>query len=450
MGDVPADRQAAYHAAMADVVAHYADRYGVEAPEFGVYMGADLEAVRAAWGELGGSSPETFRSAGRVTTLQGTRVMFIYGNYVREGAVNALLLAHEYFHVIQFEWSGGGYRGTPIWMVEGGAIYESFVHVELYDRYQELAVVRSANHSGTLRDLEGIANWADQRRSVYGLGALATEWLIDKTGMSTYADYWRALPEHSTWEDAFASTFGITADDFHEAFEQHRAALLSDGAIGRIAGVVTGPGGTAVEGVRVRVGGEGVGEPWFVETPRDGTFELYLQEGTHAVEIHVNEGGAWRHIGWYGGDDGFTADVGQRIALELDAGDIIDIRVRLPADHDDLPEARIPSVRGTVLGPDGEPATGIGLWLWGSSTDDSRFGGSSADGTFDLDHQDGTFTLQIYAWEGEGWRHIGWYGGATGFTTDRAEATVIEVAGADVTGLEIRLSADPANLPTIE
>ena len=81
VGDVPPDRQAAYRAAMADVVAYYADRYGVETPEFGVYMGADLEAVRAAWGELGGSSPETFRSAGRVTTLQGTRVMFIYGNY---------------------------------------------------------------------------------------------------------------------------------------------------------------------------------------------------------------------------------------------------------------------------------------------------------------------------------------------------------------------------------
>ncbi len=434
---------------MDNVVAYYAERYGVEAPEFGVYMGADLEAVRSAYGELGGSSPETFSSAGRVTTLQGTRVMFIYGPYVREGAVNSLLLAHEYFHVIQLEWSGGGYRGTPVWMVEGGAIYESFVHVGSYDRYQDLAVVRSANYSGTLRELEGIANWAAQRRSVYGLGALATEWLIDQTGMSTYADYWRGLSEHTTWEDAFASTFGITVDGFHVAFEEHRAALLSASTVGRIAGVVSGPEGSGVEGIRVRVGGEGVGEPWFVETPRDGTFELYLQGGTHKIEIHVNEGGSWRHVGWYG-EGGFVTDFGRVTTIEVNRTDTSGIEIRLPADPEDLPEVRIPRVGGTILGPGGEPVAGIGLWLWGDSTGNSKFGGSAADGTFDLEHQDGTFTLQIYALEGGAWRLVGWYGGPSGFTTDNAEATTIEVDGASVTGIEIRLPADPADLPTIE
>ena len=433
---------------MDDVVAYYAERYGVEAPEFGVYMGADLEAVRAAWGELGGSSPETFRSAGRVTTLRGTRVMFIYGDYVREGSVNSLLIAHEYFHVIQFEWSDSDYRGTPVWMVEGGAVYESFVHVGLYDRYQELAVVRSANYSGTLRDLEGVANWADQRRSVYGLGALATEWLIDQSGTSTYADYWRALSEHTTWEDAFASTFGITVDDFHEAFEEHRAALLSDSTVGRIAGVVSGPEGTAVEGIGVRVGGEGIGEPWLVETPRDGTFELYLQEGTHRIETHVKEGGSWRHVGWYG-EGGFATDRGDATVIELDGADVTGIEIRLPAAAADLPEVRIPRVQGTVLGPNGEPPEGIRVWVWGSSTEDSKFSRISANGTFDIDHQNGTFTIRVYILRDGVIHQIGWYGGEDGFTTDREQATVIEVDGADVTGIEIHLPVDFVDLPTI-
>ena len=198
----------------------------------------------------------------------------------------------------------------------------------------------------------------------------------------------------------------------------------------------------------MRVGGEGVGEPWFVETPSAGTFELYLQGGTHRIEIHVKEGGSWRHVGWYG-EGGFVTDPGRVTMIEVNGTDTSGIEIRLPAAPADIPTVVIPHVQGTVLGPDGEPATGIGLWLWGESTENSKFGGSSSDGTFDLDHQNGTFTLRVYTWKDEVWHQVGWYGGPTGFTTDRTQAAEIEVDGADVTGIEIRLPADFADLPTI-
>ena len=92
----------------------------------------------------------------------------------------------------------------------------------------------------------------------------------------------------------------------------------------------------------------------------------------------------------------------------------------------------------------------IGLWLWDASTDNSRFEGNSADGTFDLDHKNGTYGLRVYVWRDDSWHHVGWYGGEDGFTTDRAQATPIEIDSADVTGIEIRLPANPADLPTIE
>ena len=110
----------------------------------------------------------------------------------------------------------------------------------------------------------------------------------------------------------------------------------------------------------------------------------------------------------------------------------------------------LPKVRGTVLGPDGPPAERIGLWLWGGSNDSSKFGGISADGTFDLAHQSGTYVIRVYVWRDAAWDHIGWYGDDTGFTTDREQATEIEVDDATVTGIEIRLPADPADLPTVE
>ena len=61
----------------------------------------------------------------------------------------------------------------------------------------------------------------------------------------------------------------------------------------------------------------------------------------------------------------------------------------------------------------------------------------------------GTYTIRVFAWDGQAWRHIGWYED-DGFTTIDYRATKIELDGADVTGIEIRLRLDPADMPTIE
>ena len=65
--------------------------------------------------------------------------------------------------------------------------------------------------------------------------------------------------------------------------------------------------------------------------------------------------------------------------------------------------------------------------------------------------QDGRYLLEIlyhFGFCGEQRRLIGWYGSG-GFTTDRDEAQVIEVQGASVDGIEVRLPADPEELPRL-
>ncbi len=110
----------------------------------------------------------------------------------------------------------------------------------------------------------------------------------------------------------------------------------------------------------------------------------------------------------------------------------------------ELPAGR---VEGVVLGPDGEALRGIGLTLLGTSV---WIAEASAGGAFGLHVFNGMYTIRLSAVGDIPPRHVGWYGGASGFTTDRAEATAIEIADADVTGIEIHLPADPADLPTIE
>ena len=105
------------------------------------------------------------------------------------------------------------------------------------------------------------------------------------------------------------------------------------------------------------------------------------------------------------------------------------------------------NIKGVVLGPNGEPLGKIGLWAW-QGDDINGYGVTAPDGTFDIRVPDGKFSLDVYVDEGE-CSFVGWYGPG-GFTTTRRHATRIEIDGADVTGIEIRLPDDRKELPYIK
>ena len=230
----------------------------------------------------------------------------------------------------------------------------------------------------------------------------------------------------------------MTADAFYDAFEKHFAELLSASPARRIGGVVLGPEGRAFRGIRLlTTGRDRSQESWFTETRVGGEFDLHVLDGLMALRIDVRQDGAWRHVGWYG-KVGFVTDRSQATTIEVAGADVSGIEIRLPANPEDLPAVRAPRIQGTVLGPDGEPLEGIGVWVWGGSYDNSRLETSAPDGTFDIAHQNGTFVLRIYSWKDEAWHLLGYYG-ETGFTPREEQAASIEVDGADVSGIQIRL-----------
>ena len=83
VGEVSPEYQAATRAAMEEVVAYYADRFGVQVPTFSMFVGADVEAVRAVVMELGGIGPEPFFSGGMVSQISGDiDVLLVVGHSV--------------------------------------------------------------------------------------------------------------------------------------------------------------------------------------------------------------------------------------------------------------------------------------------------------------------------------------------------------------------------------
>ena len=120
------------------------------------------------------------------------------------------------------------------------------------------------------------------------------------------------------------------------------------------------------------------------------------------------------------------------------------------------------SIRGVVVGPDGEPIEGIGVFVerevpgyyhiggdWSGWSD--GFDVTSADGSFEIPLPDGPYILSIYVPLDHNYVHCGLVGYVTpqGLSELRHTATQVEVEGADVIGIEIKAPDGVWDLPII-
>lgn len=107
-------------------------------------------------------------------------------------------------------------------------------------------------------------------------------------------------------------------------------------------------------------------------------------------------------------------------------------------------------IQGRVLGPDGEPLTGLGLWAWQGNLDNSGWGTTGVDGKFLIQVPDGAFTLDIYTGWGASDGCVGWFDGDSGITGERSRAARVAINGANVEGVEIRLPKPLAELGRVQ
>ena len=104
----------------------------------------------------------------------------------------------------------------------------------------------------TLGDIE---TWADMLADDFwkarSLAFLAGEWLGRHAGERALLDYYRQLPAAKSWEEAFASAFGLAVEDIHEAFSAYRADVAPPYEFRHVRGVVLDPAGHPAAGAWV-------------------------------------------------------------------------------------------------------------------------------------------------------------------------------------------------------
>lgn len=132
------------------------------------------------------------------------------------------ILAHEYFHVLQYELAGASRSSVPGWLSEGTAIW-----ADISSSGRDRPEIDDLHTSTGVLDLQ-----AHHQPFVpnHDLGVLAVALLIERAGVQSIVDFWQYLGLQATsspsWQTAFAQAFGITFADFAvEFYEERRSSF---------------------------------------------------------------------------------------------------------------------------------------------------------------------------------------------------------------------------------
>ena len=224
-GDIPTAFQERFTWEMERIITFFAERYGVEPPEFSILLDPD-----SPWSAA--SSADT-----------------IWLNVV--SASSRYTLVRWYFsmlrsHFDQVRTPFEDRIGSPFWLSVGVPEYAAGVYRQHIERrtYDDIRATRLAGVSQVIPETVDLREWAPAwARDV---GALAVEWLVGRVAASSsgtnfaplepggldlqeesdaFIEYFRPQRTAVTWEDAFETVFGMTVTDFYDAFRKYFAAL---------------------------------------------------------------------------------------------------------------------------------------------------------------------------------------------------------------------------------
>ena len=140
---------------------------------------------------------------------------------------------------------------SPAWLIEGQATYAGGLFFQSRgdrtgDRQRAQWWRKALDATPSLRDLADSGPFYAAGGPAYALGALATEWLVSRasareteqddeappasgglTEHESHIRYWEAVPSPERWSEAFEASFGVTIEDFYDAFEPYRADGLA-------------------------------------------------------------------------------------------------------------------------------------------------------------------------------------------------------------------------------
>ena len=377
------------------------------------------------------------------------------------GCQQPIAFDHEYVHALQHDAATGGLGAAgeirPLWLVEGMAMYLSARYrgdagYEDYRSARRRAAENARAFGGPLPlySLETYFQWrSSPPPAAYSVGFLAAEWLAAQAGDDALFLFMRRLQRGvGRWHEAFDVAFGMSLDEFYEAFDTH-AQAFNRPRPHRVSGVLLDPDGAPVAGMRVYAYPEHGGRGEHDLSDSRGRFAVPLPAGRYTVA--VQSGSRCTLYGRYRDGEALAPSSDPSI-VEVAARSAPAITIRLPASPSalrgwsacDQPEGE-GWLSGSVLAPDGRGAPNVEVL---ACAVDARQRCARAetgpDGAYALDAPPGDYALILgpadapcLAWGARS---------PTGGLTQSSDIDIVPINQSPIRGLDIRLPAPPQQL----
>ncbi len=240
---VTADQRAVIKRGLDIAATYFRTGLGRDLPPTTVYVEDDLEGMVSLFAQTRPSTLDASRRIWETTTaVAAPRRTWVYTGSAswlgRDDATRAKILAHEAFHIMQFELAGpqgldGGPddvpRAGPQWLVEGAAEYIGYRAIASQGLIGMSAIraqwiSRTKLTASLLRSRETSAGLFAEPEP-YQISPLAVDFLLAARPDALLVAYYEAIGGGETWQSAFATVFGMSIETFYEEFEAYRRGL---------------------------------------------------------------------------------------------------------------------------------------------------------------------------------------------------------------------------------
>jgi hypothetical protein len=230
-----------YDEALASIVAVMVEDLRLPAPAATVYFHRHSEDFRSAL-ELEGYDPALAReTAAALTAVSGHKRVLVNDATMEEQPwpVRIALLAHELTHTLQYEYSGGSRGTSDQWLREGFAEWvevEVLVRLGFTTRQQAQRIVLGrlrdvgVDRLPALSEMITFPDWVavvarSNQEAVYGHAMLATEFLLEQTGVDAAIAYFKLFAASSDRIENFERAFGRSLGEFDKAWRARQESL---------------------------------------------------------------------------------------------------------------------------------------------------------------------------------------------------------------------------------
>jgi len=223
LGDISREQEAEVHADFETAQTFFSERLGAPAADYTVYVGADQESALPAYRKSFGRDPEPRFC---FTASQGSALVITLDCEI---SLAERLGSYHYINIHGVIRLDTTYPNIgPLWLRDAISGYAEYAY-EMVARPEAAAQRRVdlAQMARTvtlpLTDLETYSAMSTpDPQFMAALGYFIGELLVDGASELALLDYLRQRSETEPWQDTFEAVFGITVEDFYEAFAAYR------------------------------------------------------------------------------------------------------------------------------------------------------------------------------------------------------------------------------------